>query len=84
MLARRQGARPNPSTWLFSRCRPGSTGSSALVNGGVGKSLYLIKDIELPEGGLAFLKVGDGKNIRSYTTCCGTLFNSAGGAVSAG
>jgi hypothetical protein len=39
-----------------------------------------LEDIELPEGGLAYLKVGDdGENIRSYTTCCGTLFNTTGG-----
>ena len=45
-----------------------------------------MKDIELPaSGGLSFLKVGpSGDNIRSYTSCCGTLFNSAGGGNWAG
>ena len=44
------------------------------------------QDIELPaSGGLSFLKVGpSGDNIRSYTSCCGTLFNSAGGGNWAG
>jgi hypothetical protein len=56
------------------------TSKSGLVNGGVGKAFFKLEDIELPEGGLAYLKVGDeGENIRSYTTCCGTLFNTAGG-----
>jgi hypothetical protein len=57
------------------------TSKSGLVDGGgVGKSIFHLKDIELPEGGLAYFKLGDdGENIRSYTTCCGTLFNSTGG-----
>ena len=45
-----------------------------------GKTFWRLGDIELPEGGLSFLKVGDGSNIRSYASCCGTLFNTAGGA----
>ena len=54
---------------------------NVLVNGGVGKSFWLVKDITLrPADGLAYLKVGDnGENIRAYSACCGTLFNSAGG-----
>ena len=58
--------------------------ASAAVEHGVGKSFWLLKDITLPPGDdlLAFINVGsDGKKIRSYTTCCGTLFNTAGGAV---
>jgi hypothetical protein len=58
------------------------TSKSGLVNGGVGKAFFRLEDIELPEGGLAYLKVGEnGENIRSYTTCCGTLFNTAGGKI---
>ena len=53
---------------------------SGLVGGAAGKTFWRLGDIELPEGGLSFLKVGDGKNIRSYASCCGTLFNTAGGA----
>ena len=57
-----------------------SSARSALVNGGVGKVFWLLENIELPADGLAFLKVGEsGENVRSYTACCGTLFNSAGG-----
>jgi hypothetical protein len=57
------------------------TSKSGLINGGaVGKTFFHLQDIELPEGGLAYLKVGDGgEKIRSYTTCCGTLFNTSGG-----
>jgi len=59
------------------------TSQSGLVHGGAGKSFFHLQDIELPQeggAGLSFLKVGDdGENIRSYTTCCGTLFNTAGG-----
>jgi hypothetical protein len=62
------------------------TSKSGLVNGGVGKAFFRLEDIELPKGGggggrgLTYLKVGDdGEKIRSYTTCCGTLFNSSGG-----
>lgn len=54
---------------------------NALVNGGVGKTFWMVKNITLrsPEG-LDYLKVGDsGENIRAYSACCGTLFNSAGG-----
>ena len=53
---------------------------SGLVGGAAGKTFWRLGDIELPEGGLSFLKVGDGSNIRSYASCCGTLFNTAGGA----
>lgn len=53
---------------------------SALVHGGAGKSFFALTSVELPVGGLSFLKVGEaGENIRAYTTCCGTLFNTAGG-----
>jgi hypothetical protein len=53
---------------------------NALVDGGVGKTFFMVRDIALPEEGLSFLKVGDaGENIRAYSACCGTLFNSAGG-----
>lgn len=57
---------------------------SALVHGGVAKAFFRLDDIALPDGlpdgSLRFLKVGpDGENIRSYTACCGTLFNTAGG-----
>jgi hypothetical protein len=56
------------------------TSKSGLVNGGAGKAFFRLEDIELPEGGLTYLKVGEnGEKIRSYTTCCGTLFNTAGG-----
>jgi hypothetical protein len=56
------------------------TSKSGLVNGGIGKAMFRLEDIELPEGGLTYLKVGDnGEKIRSYTTCCGTLFNTSGG-----
>lgn len=58
------------------------TSKSGLVDGGVGKAMFRLEDIELTEGGLTYFKVGDkGENIRSYATCCGTLFNSAGGKV---
>jgi hypothetical protein len=56
------------------------TSKSGLVNGGVGKSFFHLQDMELTKGELTYFKVGEsGENIRSYTTCCGTLFNSAGG-----
>jgi hypothetical protein len=56
------------------------TSKSGLVNGGVGKTFFHLQDMELTQGGLSYFKVGDaGENIRSYTTCCGTLFNTAGG-----
>ena len=67
-----------PARYLDARFPDSSR--SALVNHGVGKSFWLLKDITLPAGGLSFLKVGaNGKNIRAYTSCCGTLFNTAGG-----
>mmetsp|Transcript_96782 Transcript_96782/g.166868 ORF Transcript_96782/g.166868 Transcript_96782/m.166868 type:complete len:199 (-) Transcript_96782:544-1140(-) len=58
-------------------------GTSALVNKGVGKSLFYLKDVTLAASNppLKYLRVGpEGTNIRSFTSCCGTLFNSAGGA----
>ena len=53
---------------------------NALVNGGVGKTFWMVKNVTLRPDGLAYLKVGNnGENIRAYSACCGTLFNSAGG-----
>jgi hypothetical protein len=52
-------------------------------SGGVAKAFFFLKDVVLAPGNppLKFLKVGDkGKNVRSYTSCCGTGFNTAGGA----
>ena len=53
-------------------------------NGGVAKAFYDMKDVEFvgddPAGQLAFVKLGDdGKNVRSYTRCCGTQLQTAGG-----
>jgi hypothetical protein len=53
-------------------------------NGGVAKAFYNMKDVEFsgenPAGQLEFLKLGDaGKNVRSYTRCCGTQLQTAGG-----
>lgn len=64
----------------------GSDNTSALnETGGVGKSFYYLDQVEVPKGDLdgklEFCKVGEsGKIIRSYTKCCGTLLNTAGGA----
>jgi hypothetical protein len=64
----------------FLDAKHGATARSALVNGGVGKVFWHLENIELPAEELRFLKVGEnGENIRSYTACCGTLFNTAGG-----
>uniref|UniRef100_A0A7S2NYM5 CENP-V/GFA domain-containing protein n=1 Tax=Zooxanthella nutricula TaxID=1333877 RepID=A0A7S2NYM5_9DINO len=61
--------------------------TSALTDGGgVAKALYYLLDVDLagcklPEM-LAFVKVGaTGTNVRSYTKCCGTLMNTAGGSA---
>jgi hypothetical protein len=68
-----------PARYLDAKY-PETSKSGLMVNGGVGKAMFHLEDIELPEGGLTYLKVGDnGEKIRSYTTCCGTLFNTAGG-----
>jgi len=48
------------------------------------KAFFYLKNVEFsddrPAEQLQFLKLGDtGKNVRSYTRCCGTLLNTAGG-----
>ena len=61
-------------------------GTSACVDGGVGKALFYLTDIEFcdegdPSDKFGYVKLGqDGKNVRNYTKCCGTMMNSAGGA----
>ena len=72
-----QCARPRRARYLNEKYPDSRSG---LVGGAAGKTFWRLGDIELPEGGLSFLKVGDGSNIRSYASCCGTLFNTAGGA----
>ena len=53
-------------------------------NGGVAKAFFYLKNVEFsddrPAEQLQFLKLSDtGKNVRSYTRCCGTQLNTAGG-----
>ena len=54
------------------------------ANGGVAKAFFELENVEFvgtnPIDKMAFVKLGsDGKNIRSYTRCCGTQINTAGG-----
>ena len=53
-------------------------------NGGVAKAFFYLKDVEFndrdPAEQLEFVKLGEaGRNVRSYTRCCGTQLNTAGG-----
>jgi hypothetical protein len=61
-----------------------TSAEAANGNGGVAKAFYDMKDVEFtsdnPAEQLAFVKLGDeGKNVRSYTRCCGTQLQTAGG-----
>ena len=80
--ARYLGHRGRGGIGIVNRAFGVPPGTSPIVNGGVGNTFFMIKDIELPpieEKGLKFFKVGEGDNIRSYTSCCGTLFCTGGG-----
>lgn len=63
----------------------GLDNTSALdETGGVAKSLYYLDSVDVSkvelDGKLEFCKVGEsGDIIRSYTKCCGTMVNTAGG-----
>ena len=61
-----------------------TSAEAANSNGGVAKAFYYTKDVEFsddnPAEQIQFLKLGEtGKNVRSYTRCCGTQLNTAGG-----
>mmetsp|Transcript_394 Transcript_394/g.819 ORF Transcript_394/g.819 Transcript_394/m.819 type:complete len:204 (+) Transcript_394:57-668(+) len=62
----------------------GSNISALSEGGGCAKAMFYLENVSLPDDKLAeklaFCKVGDqGDIIRSYTKCCGTLVNTAGG-----
>jgi len=64
----------------------GLPNTSALSDsGGAATALYYLDNVEVTasylDGKLGFSKVGEkGENIRSYTKCCGTPLNLAGGS----
>ena len=72
------------------------SGKSANVSGGVGKAMFYLKDIDFgdisdghdgtskkdPSDKFGYVKLGqDGKNVRCYTKCCGTMMMTASGTV---
>lgn len=65
----------------------GLPNTSALSDsGGAAKALWYLDNVDVTasylEGKLNFIKVGDsGAVVRSYTKCCGTIVNTAGGAT---
>mmetsp|Transcript_2021 Transcript_2021/g.5983 ORF Transcript_2021/g.5983 Transcript_2021/m.5983 type:complete len:230 (+) Transcript_2021:130-819(+) len=68
---------------LDSRPDPGTSALAKAPGSGVAKTFFLLSQLVFEDpthSKIGFLKLGDtGENVRTYTTCCGTMLNTSGG-----
>eukprot|EP00747_Dinoflagellata_sp_TGD_P167899 gnl/TRDRNA2_/TRDRNA2_193193_c0_seq1.p1 gnl/TRDRNA2_/TRDRNA2_193193_c0~~gnl/TRDRNA2_/TRDRNA2_193193_c0_seq1.p1 ORF type:complete len:228 (+),score=19.84 gnl/TRDRNA2_/TRDRNA2_193193_c0_seq1:88-771(+) len=71
------------ATYVDLKCSPQRRNISAFAPGtkGVAKAMYFLDDVYFERGKdkLVAIKLTDGTNVRSYTSCCNTLVITSGG-----